>query len=321
MSLQNKTVFITGASRGIGLAMALRFAADGANIVVAAKSDEAHKFLPGTIHETVKAIEEAGGKGLAIKLDVRNEADINAAIVTAAEHFGGIDILVHNAGAYWLQPTAEFTTKRHDLVFDINERAYFLLAKAAYPHLCKSENPHILGLAPPLDLNPVWFMNSSAYTVSKFAVSLYTLGWSKEWQAEGIAANTIWPRCGIYTPSAELYGGKELVSEFRKPEIMADAAYEIVTSNSREFTGNHCLDDSILYERGCTDLEQYSMVPGSALVEDYMVPQDVSPPPGVKLTPNRLYDFNTGELLAGSKVGLSNKSKLGAGDQSKLESK
>lgn len=310
MTLKNKTIFITGASRGIGLAMALRFASEGANIVVAAKSDEAHKFLPGTIHETVKAIEAAGGQGLAIKLDVRSEKDINAAITQAAEHFGGIDILIHNAGAYWLQPTAEFMTKRHDLVFDINERAYFLLAKAAYPYLCKSDNPHIMGLAPPLDLNPVWFVNSSAYTVSKFAVSLYTLGWSQEWKPEGIAVNTLWPRCGIYTPSAELHGGKELVSEFRKPDIMADAAYEIITSDSREFSGNHCIDDSLLYARGHTDLEHYSMVPGSALVEDYMVPQDIiSPPPGVKLTPNRLYDFSTGELLEGSKVGLANKSK------------
>jgi citronellol/citronellal dehydrogenase len=310
MDLQNKTIFITGASRGIGLAIAVRFAADGANIVVAAKSDEPHKFLPGTIHDTVTAVEAAGGKGLAIKLDVRSEAAINAAIASAVAHFGGIDILIHNAGAYWLQPTAEYETKRHDLVFDINERAYFLLAKAAYPHLCQSDNPHVLGIAPPLDLNPVWFMNSSAYTVSKFAMSLYTLGWAKEWQSEGIAANTLWPRCGIYTPSAELHGGKELISEFRKSEIMADAAYEIVTSHSHKFTGNHCIDDSFLYERGYTELDHYSMIPGNALVEDYMVPQDISPPPGVKLTPNRLYDFFTGELLIGSNVGSINKSKL-----------
>lgn len=308
MNLKNKTIFITGASRGIGLAMAKRFAGDGANIVVAAKSDVAHKFLPGTIHEAVKAVEESGGQGLAIKLDVRSEEGIHAGIAQAVEHFGGIDVLVHNAGAYWLKPTAEFSSKRHDLVFDINERAYFLLAQAAYPHLCKADNPHILGLAPPLDLNPVWFMNSSAYTVSKFAVSLYTLGWAAEWKPEGIAVNTLWPRCGIYSPSAVIHGGEDLVAEFRKPEIMADAAYGIVTSPSREFSGNHCIDDTFLHERGVTDLDQYSMVPGHALVRDYMVPQDRDPPPGVHLTENRLYDFNTGELLPGAQHGMAGKS-------------
>lgn len=308
MQLKNKTIFITGASRGIGLAMAKRFACDGANVVVAAKSHEAHRFLPGTIHETVAEIEAAGGRGLAIKLDVRDEDGINAAMEEAVAHFGGIDVLVHNAGAYWLKPTAEFSSKRHDLMFDINERAYFLLAKAAYPHLCKSENPHILGLAPPLDLNPVWFMNSSAYTVSKFAVSLYTLGWAAEWKPEGIAVNTLWPRCGIYSPSAVLHGGEDLIAEFRKPEIMADAAHGIITSPSREFTGNHCIDDSFLYERGVHDLEQYSMQPGHALVRDYMVPQDDLPPPGVQLTENRLYDFSTGALLPGAQVGMAGKS-------------
>ena len=306
-NLNNRTVLITGASRGIGLAMAKRFAKDGANVVVAAKSDQPHRFLPGTIHETVEAIEAAGGRGLAIALDVRDADAIEAAIATTVEHFGGLDVLVHNAGAYWLKPTAEFSTKRHDLVFDINERAYFLLAKAAYPHLCESENPHILGLAPPLDLNPVWFMNSSAYTVSKFAVSLYTLGWAAEWKEEGIAVNTLWPRCGIYSPSAVIHGGEELVSEFRKPEIMADAAHGIVTSPSREFTGNHCIDDSFLYSRGVTNLDQYAMVPGNPLVRDYMVPLQDQAPPGVELADNRLYDFVTGDLLPGAQIGMAGK--------------
>ena len=307
MNLNGKTVFITGASRGIGLAMAERFAADGANIVVAAKSDTAHKFLPGTIHETAKTVEKAGGNALAIKLDVRIEDAVNAAIQKAAEHFGGIDVLVHNAGAYWLKPTAEFSVKRHDLVFDINERAYFLLAKAAHPHLVKADNPHILGLAPPLDLNPVWFMNSSAYTVSKFAMSLYTLGWAAEWKDDGIAVNTLWPRCGIYSPSAVIHGGEELVKEFRKPEIMADAAYGIVTKPSREFTGNFCIDDTFLYENGEIDFDKYSMQPGHPLVLDYMVPQDMKPPPGCTYTANRLYDFTTGELLPGAQVGMAGK--------------
>ena len=307
MSLRGKTAFVTGASRGIGLAIAERFAADGANVVVAAKTDAPHEFLPGTIHEAAEAIDKAGGNALAIKLDVRCEDGINDAISRTVERFGGIDIVVHNAGAYWLKPTVEFSIKRHDLVFGINERAYFLLARAAYPHLCKSENPHILGLAPPLDLNPIWFMNSSAYTVSKFAMSLYTLGWAAEWRDEGIAVNTLWPRCGIYSPSAVIHGGEELVREFRKPEIMADAAYGIVTKPSREFSGNFCIDDTFLFENGVTDLEQYSMQPGHALVPDYMVPQDSEPPPGVKLTKNRLYDFTTGALLPGAQVGMAGK--------------
>ncbi len=306
-TLKDRTVLITGASRGIGLAMARRFARDGANVVVAAKSDQPHRFLPGTIHETVQAVEEAGGRGHAIALDVRDADAIEAAIEETVAKFGGLDVLVHNAGAYWLKPTAEFSTKRHDLVFDINERAYFLLAKAAYPHLCKSDNPHILGLAPPLDLNPIWFMNSSAYTVSKYAVSLYTMGWASEWREEGIAVNTLWPRCGIYSPSAVIHGGDELVKEFRKPEIMADAAYGIVTSPSRGFTGNHCIDDSFLYGRGVTDLERYAMEPGHPLVRDYMVPAACVPPPGVVLADNRLYDFSTGELLPGAEVGMAGK--------------
>jgi len=308
MNLKNKTVFISGASRGIGLAIAERFAADGANIVIAAKSDTAHTFLPGTIYETAEAVEKAGGNALPIKLYVRSEEGIRAAIEQAVQHFGAIDIIVHNAGAYWLKPTADFSAKRHDLVFDINERAYFLLAKAAYPHLVNSDNPHILGLAPPLDLNPVWFMNSSAYTVSKFAISLYTLGWAAEWKDEGIAVNTLWPRCGIYSPSAVIHGGEDLVKEFRKPEILADAAHGIVTKPSREFSGNFCIDDTFLYENGVTDLNQYAMQPGHPLVPDYMVPQDSAPPPGVELTKNRLYDFTTGELLPGAQVGMAGKS-------------
>lgn len=306
-TLNERTVLITGASRGIGLAMARRFAQDGANIVVAAKSDQPHRFLPGTIHDTVAAVEEAGGRGLAIALDVRDADAVAAAVAQTVEHFGGLDVLVHNAGAYWLKPTAKFSVKRHDLVFDINERAYFLLAQAAYPHLCHSANPHILGLAPPLDLNPVWFMNSSAYTVSKYAVSLYTMGWAEEWRKEGIAVNTLWPRCGIYSPSAVIHGGDDMVKEFRKPEIMADAAHGIVTSPSRGFTGNHCLDDSFLYERGTTDLERYAMVPGHPLVRDYMVPAASLPPPGVELAENRLYDFTSGELLPGAEIGMGGK--------------
>ena len=308
MNLQGKTIFITGASRGIGLCMAKRFAADGANIVIAAKTVEPHKFLPGTIHETAAEVEKLGGQALAIQMDVRDADSIAQGVAQAAEHFGGIDVLVHNAGAYWLKPTAEFSVKRHDLMFGINERAYFLLAQAVYPHLLKSDNPHILGLAPPIDLNPIWFMNSSAYTVSKFAMSMYTLGWSQEWKKEGIAANTIWPRVGILSPSAVLHGSEELIKAFRKPEIMAEAAYKIITKPSREFTGNFCIDDTFLYENGETDFDQYAVEPGQPLVQDYWVPSSVVAPPGTELCANRLYDFHTGEILAGAEISTGGKS-------------
>ena len=307
MKLKGKTIFITGASRGIGRCMALRFAADGANIVIAAKTVEPHKFLPGTIHETAADVEKAGGNALAIQVDVRDADSVADGIAKAVEHFGGIDILVHNAGAYWLKPTAEFTVKRHDLMFGINERAYFLLAQAAYPHLLKSDNPHILGLAPPLDLNPIWFMNSSAYTVSKFAMSMYTMGWAQEWKADGIAANTLWPRSGIMSASAVIHGSEELIKEFRKPEIMADAAYGIITKPSREFSGNFCIDDTFLYENGETDFDQYAIEPGHDLVPDDMVPNSIVAPPGLKFSRNRLYDFHTGELLPGAQIGMGGK--------------
>ena len=180
-------------------------------------------------------------------------------------------------------------------MFGINERAYFLLAQAVHPYLLESDNPHILGLAPPLDLNPIWFMNSSAYTVSKFAMSMYTLGWAQEWKQQGIAVNTLWPRVGIYSPSAVIHGSEELVKEFRKPDIMADAAYGIVTKPSREFSGNFCIDDTFLYENGETDFDQYAIEPGHPLVPDYMVPGSIVAPPGLKFSRNRLYDFFTGE--------------------------
>lgn len=308
MSLKEKTVFITGASRGIGLCMAKRFAADGANIVIAAKTTEPHKFLPGTIHETAAAVEELGGQALALQMDVRDAESVVNGVQQAASHFGGIDVLIHNAGAYWLKPTAEFTVKRHDLMFGINERAYFLLAQAAYPYLVKSANPHILGLAPPLDLNPIWFINSSAYTVSKFAMSMYTLGWAQEWKTDGIAVNTLWPRAGILSPSAVLHGSEELIKAFRKPEIMAAAAYGIVTKPSREFSGNFCIDDTFLYDHGETDFNQYAVEPGQPLVQDYWVPNSVVAPPGLKFCANRLYDFYTGELLPGAEISTGGKS-------------
>ncbi|MCG8670287.1 MAG: NAD(P)-dependent oxidoreductase [Pseudomonadales bacterium] len=290
--LEGKTVFITGASRGIGLAIAKRVAQDGANVVVCAKTDSAHPTLPGTIHETAAAVESLGGKALAIAMDVRNEEAVQSAVQQAADHFGGIDICINNAAAFWMQHSMETNAKRHDLLFDINERGTFLVTSACYPFLKKSSNPHILNLSPPLDIKPLWFKYTSPYSVSKFAVSLYSLGWSSEFKPDGIAVNTLWPRVGIESPAALVHGGEELRSEFRKADIMADAAHAILTKDAGEFTGNFCIDDTLLYNEGVRDFDQYSVVPGSALVPDYFVPDDIPAPPGLKLTKFRLYDFD-----------------------------
>lgn len=291
MLLKNKTVFLTGASRGIGLAIAKRVAQDGANVVICSKTAEAHPILPGTIFETAKAVEAAGGNALPIVVDVRDEESVNAAVQQAVTQFGGIDVCINNAGAFWMQASPETTMKRHDLLFGINERGTFLVTKACFPHLKKATNPHVLNLSPPLDLKPVWFQHTSPYSVSKYAMSLYALGWSAEFASDGIGVNTLWPRVGVETPAALVHGGEELRKEFRKPEIMADAAYGIITKNSREFTGNFCIDDSFLYAEGERDFDKYNVVPGAVLVPDYFIPSDVPAPPGVKLSKFRLYDI------------------------------
>ena len=292
MNLKNKTIFLTGASRGIGLAMAKRFAQDGANLILCAKTAEPHKSLPGTIYETAKAVEAAGGQALPIVVDVRSQEDIQKAVEQGVERFGGIDACINNAGAFWMQPSHETSVKRHDLLFEINERAAFLCMSACYPYLKKSSNGHILNLSPPLDLKPVWFEHTSPYTVSKYAMSLYALGWAKEFAKDGVAANCLWPRVGIESPAALVHGGEELRCEFRKPSIMADAAYGIITQNSHEFTGQFCIDDSFLYSQGMRDFEGYSVVPGSDLVPDYFVPSNIEAPPGVKLSRFRLYEID-----------------------------
>ena len=292
MSLKGKTVFVSGASRGIGLAIAKRVASDGANVVICSKTSDPHPTLPGTIHETAEAVEAAGGKALPIVMDVRDEHAVKTAVAKAVEVFGGIDICINNAAAFWMQHSMKTSIKRHDLLFDINERGTFLVTSACYPHLKKASNPHILNLAPPLDLKPVWFKYTSPYSVSKYAVSLYSLGWASEFASDGIAVNTLWPRVGVETPAAIVHGGEELRRELRKPQIMADAAYTIITKNARSFSGNFCIDDSLLYENGERDFEKYSNNPGGALVPDYFVPDSIPAPPGLKLSKPKIYDYD-----------------------------
>lgn len=292
-----KTVFITGASRGIGAAIAKRFAAAGANVAIAAKSMEAHPVLPGSLPETAAAVETMGGNALALYMDVRDEASIQHAVQQTVEAFGGIDVCINNAGAFWMQPSMETPAKRHDLLFAINERGCYLTTQACFPYLKKSVNPHILTIAPPIipavDLRPVWFQHTSPYAVSKYAMSLYTLGWAKEFAEFCIAANTLWPRTGIESPAALVHGGEELRNEFRKPSIMADAAFAIANKDSGSFSGHFCIDDSFLYEHeGVTDFEHYSVQPGAALVPDYFVPDTIPAPPGVTLSEFRLYDID-----------------------------
>lgn len=292
--LRNKTVFLTGASRGIGLAIARQVAAAGANVAICAKSAQPHPKLPGTIHETAEAVAQAGGNPLPLMVDVRDPDSVNAAVTETVAAFGGIDICINNAGAFWMQPSMETELKRHDLLFDINERGTFLVTKACYPYLKQATNPHVLNLSPPLDLRPVWFQHTSPYSVSKYAMSLYALGWAAEFAPDRVAVNTLWPRVGVDTPAAQVHGGQELRSEFRKPEIMAEAAFRIITKPSTEFTGQFCIDDSFLYAEGVADLEQYSVVPGAELVPDYFVPESIPAPPGVKLSRFRLYDVDGG---------------------------
>lgn len=291
-SLADKTIFITGASRGIGLAMAERFARDGANLVLTAKTLSQHASLPGSLEETAERVRAAGGQALALTMDVRDEDSVRKAVEQGAQHFGGIDVCVNNAGAFWLQPSMETSIKRHDLLFGVNERGCYLATQACYPYLRQAANPHILNISPPLDLRAVWLQHTSPYTVSKFAMSLYALGWSKEFAAEGIAANCLWPRTGIESPAALFHGGQELLSEFRKASIMADAAHTIITKPAREFTGQFCIDDSVLYANGVRDFEPYSVVPGAALVPDYFVPASHSAPPGVRLSAFRMYPLD-----------------------------
>lgn len=271
-TLKGKTLFITGASRGIGKAIALRAAQDGANIAIVAKTKEPHPKLPGTVYSSVEDIESAGGNAIPCIADIRFEDQIQAAIDATLDNFGGIDILVNNASAINLSPTLEIEMKRYDLMFSVNVRGTFLCSKLCIPFLKKAENPHILNLSPPLNMDPKWFKNNVAYTMAKYGMSMCVLGMAEEFKNDGIAVNALWPRTSIATAAVRnLLGGKSAVRHSRKPEIVADAAYFILTKPSKECTGNFFVDEEILKEHGITDLDKYAEDSSVELYNDFFL--------------------------------------------------
>jgi citronellol/citronellal dehydrogenase len=266
MNLRDKSIFITGGSRGIGLAIALRAAQDGAKVAIAAKTADPHPKLPGTIFTAAEEIVQAGGTALPIQCDIRDEEQIASAIEKTANEFGGIDILINNASAINLTPTLATPAKRFDLMFDVNVRGTFLTSQAAIPHLKKSaadgRNPHILTLSPPLSMKAKWFKNHVAYTMAKYGMSMCVLGMAEEFKRDKIAVNALWPRTAIDTAALQMIPGIETAA-CRKPEILADAAYEILNRPSDECTGNFFVDDEVLAQAGVTDLDKYAVVPGT----------------------------------------------------------
>jgi citronellol/citronellal dehydrogenase len=268
--LKSKTLFITGASRGIGKAIALRAAQDGANIAVVAKTKEPHPKLPGTVYSAVDEINAIGGHGLACIADIRFEEQVKSAIEATINEFGGIDIVINDASAISLTPTLETEMKRFDLMFSVNVRGTFMCSKLCVPYLKKSENPHILNLSPPLNMDPKWFAHHVAYTMSKYGMSMCVLGMAEEFKKDKIAVNALWPRTAIATAAVKnLLGGESAVKHSRKPEIVADAAYLIITEKSDQCTGNFFIDDEVLIEHGITDLSHYSVVPNTRLISDF----------------------------------------------------
>lgn len=269
--LKGKTLFITGGSRGIGLAIALRAAKDGANIVIAAKTAEPNPKLPGTIHTAASEIEAAGGQVLPLQVDIRDENQISSAMEQAANHFGGIDILINNASAISLTGTEQTSMKRFDLMFSVNVRGTFACSQAVIPYLRESSNPHILNLSPPLSMKSKWFKNHTAYTMAKYGMSMCVLGLAEEFKEEGIAVNALWPRTAINTAAIAMLGGLVKPENCRKPEILADTAHIILTRNSRECSGNFFIDDEVLAEEGITDLSSYNMGSESELFQDLFI--------------------------------------------------
>jgi citronellol/citronellal dehydrogenase len=278
-SLKGKTLFITGASRGIGLAIGLRAARDGANVAIAAKTAEPHPKLPGTIYTAAGEIEKAGGHALALVVDVRDEAAVTWALQETARNFGGVDIVVNNASAINLGNSQAIDMKRYDLMQQVNARGTFLVSKCAAPYLLKSENPHILMLSPPLDMKEKWFAAHTAYTMAKFGMSMVALGLAGEFRSKGVAVNALWPRTTIATAAVNnLLGGETLMRSSRTPEIIADAAHRIFLKDARSFTGNFLIDDTFLASEGVTDFDHYRVDPSVPLSLDFFVPDD-SPAP------------------------------------------
>jgi citronellol/citronellal dehydrogenase len=270
MSLRGKTLFITGASRGIGLAIAVRAARDGANVAIAAKTTEPHPKLPGTIYTAAKEIEDAGGKALPLQVDIRHEEQVFEAVKKTAETFGGIDICVNNASAINLTGTEALDMKRYDLMHGINTRGTFVTSKACIPYLKKAANPHVLNLSPPLNMEERWFAPHVAYTMAKFGMSMCVLGMAGEFRKDGIAFNALWPRTTIATAAVQnLLGGDAMIRGSRKPEIMADAAYAIFNRPAKETTGNFFIDEDVLTQAGVTDFEHYAVDPTAKLFPDF----------------------------------------------------
>ena len=270
-SLENKTLFVTGGSRGIGLAIAKRAARDGANIVIAAKTAEPHPKLPGTIHTAAAEVEEAGGQALPLVCDIRDEEAVREAVAAGAERFGGIDVVINNASAIALRNTDEITMSRFDLMHQVNARGTFLVSKTCLPWLRQADNPHILAISPPLDMLEKWFAPHVAYSMAKYGMSMCVLGMAGEFRDDGIAVNALWPRTTIATAAVNMLGGDELMRMSRKPDIMADAAYAIITKPSREFTGQFCIDDDVVEAAGVDDLTVYSVDPSVRPAPDFFV--------------------------------------------------
>jgi citronellol/citronellal dehydrogenase len=286
-ALEGKTFFITGASRGIGLAIALRAARDGANIAIVAKTQEPHPKLEGTIETAAQQVEHAGGRALALPCDIRFEDQVQNAVAKTVKTFGGIDVCINNASALSLSTLGETTLKRFDLMMGVNTRGTFLVTKTCVPYLKQASNPHVLMLAPPLDLAPKWFAGHVAYSIAKYGMSLCVLGLAEELKADGIAVNALWPRTTIATSAIKnILGGEKIMRMSRMPDIVADAAHVILHQPAKSFTGNFLIDDTVLHELGSvTNFAKYSVDPAMPLAPDFFVPEDCPPPPGVTIAP------------------------------------
>lgn len=276
--LNGKSIFITGGSRGIGLAIAKRAAKDGANITIAAKTVEPHPKLEGTIHTAAAEITELGGKALAVQMDIRDEESVKTAIEKTASEFGGIDILINNASAIFLQPTTALEMKRFDLMHQVNARGTFMVSKYAIPHLEKAQNPHIISLSPPLDMKTKWFAPHLGYSMAKYGMSLVVLGLAGELAPKNIAVNALWPRTTIATAAIANNFGQEAMQKCRSVDIMADAAYIIMTTPSTEMTGQFHIDDTLLTAHGTSNFDKYRIDPSKDLIPDFFVPDDSEPP-------------------------------------------